>query len=79
MDNGELVNINATTELLQPEFKRNQNEGKNVFVIDGFPRSIEILDHWNKVHIFLFRVCLFFCFCLFVSIYVDILETPYKQ
>ena len=66
MDNGELVNINATTELLQPEFKKHQNEGKNMFVIDGFPRSIEILDHWNKVYI-LFHVLSVFCvFYLFV-------------
>ena len=49
MKEGILIKINATTELLQPEFEKYRKDGKNMFVVDGFPRSMEILDHWNKV------------------------------
>ena len=65
------MDINATTELLQPEFERYRKEGKNVFIIDGFPRSIEILDHWNKV-------CILAHSCLFSNIYVYYNKCKYK-
>ena len=46
MRSGKLVDIDATTELLKPEFSKYQKQGINMFVIDGFPRSKRILDDW---------------------------------
>lgn len=46
MGRGDLVEINATEDIVKPEFEKYKQQGYQMFVLDGFPRDKEILNHW---------------------------------
>eukprot|EP00485_Elphidium_margaritaceum_P004279 CAMPEP_0202695536 /NCGR_PEP_ID=MMETSP1385-20130828/9112_1 /ASSEMBLY_ACC=CAM_ASM_000861 /TAXON_ID=933848 /ORGANISM="Elphidium margaritaceum" /LENGTH=428 /DNA_ID=CAMNT_0049351583 /DNA_START=44 /DNA_END=1333 /DNA_ORIENTATION=- len=50
IQNGEIVPVEITVRLIETAIEKcMQNEGKYVFVIDGFPRNYDNYNGWNKI------------------------------